>query len=79
MSAASRLLNVGDYALTDYNNTTGQRLTSGLDRVQIIAVDRERRNGHSQSGVQFQVRPLLKGGTPKSWYCADWFQVEVKT
>ena len=79
MSAASRLLYVGDYALTDYNNTTGPRLTSGLDRVQIVAVDRERHNGHSQRGVLFQVRPLLKGGTPQSWYCADWFEVEVKT
>jgi len=78
VSAASRLLNVGDYALTDYNNCSGVRGVASLDRVHIVAVDRERRNGHSQSGVMFQVRPLLKGGTPQSWYCADWFQVEVK-
>ncbi len=76
MSKESRLLNVGDWCLTDYNHASGDRQAKTLDRVQIVAVDRERRNGHSQSGIMFQVRPLLKGGTLESWYCADWFQVE---
>lgn len=80
MSKASRLLNVGDWCLTDYNYVSGERnKLKQVSRVQIVAVDRNKHNGHSQSGILFQVRPLLKGGTPESWYCADWFEVEVKT
>ena len=58
--------------MTDYNNA-GSR-PGPLTRVQILAVDRHRMHGHSQSGVMFKVHPLLKGGTLDSWYCADWFE-----
>lgn len=67
MSAAGRTLKPGDWAMTDYDGP------GKLARVQIVAVDRERKHGHSQSGVMFQVRPFLKNGTPESWYDADWF------
>jgi hypothetical protein len=73
MGAASRKLGVGDWAVTDYNNA-GSPISGPLARVQIVAVDRARLHGHSQSGVMFQVRPPLKYGTPDSWYCADWFE-----
>jgi hypothetical protein len=68
VSQASRLLGVGDWCLTDYNGP------GPLVRTQIVAVDRSRLHGHSQSGVMFQVRPLLKHGTVQTWYCADWFE-----
>jgi len=71
MSMASRELKVGDWAITDYNSCPSQYDT--LVRVQIVAEDRIRANGLSHSGVLFQVKPLLKHGTPESWYCADWF------
>jgi hypothetical protein len=72
MSTESRNLWIGDWAVTDFNNAGGR--PGPLARVQIVAVDRNRLHGHSQSGVMFQVRPLLKHGTPNSWYCADWFE-----
>lgn len=72
MSAASRNLEVGDWAVTDYNNAGSQ--PGPLVRVQVVAVDRQRQHGHSQSGVMFQVRPRLKYGHAESWYCADWFE-----
>lgn len=72
MSIASRRMDVGDLAVTDFNSRTDR--PGHLVRVQITAVDRGRAHGHSQSGVMFQVAPLLKGGTADSWYCADWFE-----
>jgi hypothetical protein len=54
MSQAGRLLQVGDYALTDYNGP------GPLTRVQIVAESRNREHGHSQSGVLYRVSPLLK-------------------
>jgi|LakMenE18May11ns_1017448.scaffolds.fasta_scaffold9641623_2 hypothetical protein len=70
MSAESRLLNIGDFAFTDYNHR------GKFERVQIVDVDRQCKHGHSQSGVMFKVIPLLKHGTLDCWYCADWFCVE---
>ena len=63
-----RLLNVGDYALTDYNGP------GPLFKVQIIERDDKRKNGNSQSGIMFRVYPLLRNGTGASWYDADWFE-----
>ena len=68
MSQASRKLEAGAWVVTDYNGP------GPMARVQIVDVDRERKNGHSQSGVMFRVFPLLKHGTPESWYCSDWFE-----
>ena len=68
MSKAGRALRPGDWALTDYNGP------GPMARVQIVDEDRTRAHGHSQSGLLFRVQPLLKHGTPDSWYCADWFE-----
>ena len=68
MGLQSRQLAVGDWALTDFNGA------GPMARVQIVAVDRDRWHGHSQSGVMFRVQPPLKHGTPTTWYCADWFE-----
>ncbi len=68
MGVAGRALTVGDWAVTDYNGP------GPMARVQIVAEDRARLYGHSQSGIMFRVRPLLKNGTAESWYCADWFE-----
>lgn len=72
MSLASRNLNPGDWVTTDYNTRTDH--AGRAERAQIVAVDRERRYGNSQSGVMFQVCPALKNNTPDSWFCADWFE-----
>jgi hypothetical protein len=77
MSAESRKLSIGDWVITDYNSA-GSPLSGLITRVQIVAVDRHREHGHSQSGVMFKVFPLLKYGTPDSWYCADWFEPAAK-
>lgn len=62
-------MQAGDYALTDYNG-------KGLTRVRIV----ERIDGaNSGSRILFRVTPLLKGGTEKSWYDADWFEPENNT
>ena len=75
MGAASRQLDVGDWAVTDYNTRGGWPMRNApMVEVQIVAVDRHRTHGHSQSGVMFQVRPMLKNGTAESWYDADWFE-----
>lgn len=75
MSVASRKLDVGDWAVTDYNTRGSWPVRPApMTRVQIVAVDRQRQHGHSQSGVMFQVRPPLKNGYAESWYCADWFE-----
>ena len=69
MSADSRKLNVGDFALTDYNGRP-------LKRVQIIErID----NVNSGSRTMFRVQPPLRNGTAQSWYDADWFEPDLPT
>ena len=68
MSLGGRYLHVGDYALTDFNGP------GPMTRVQIIDEDRERKHGHSQSGVMFRVTPNLRNGGPDHWYDAYWFE-----
>jgi hypothetical protein len=71
-AAESRKLDVGDWAVTAYN-TAGSRPWP-LSRVQIVAVDRLRPHGLCPCRVMFQVRPLLKYGSPESWYCSGYFE-----
>lgn len=68
MSKESRKLEIGDFAITDYNGSGGTTV------VQIIDVDRDRMHGQSQSGILFRVLPLLRYGSTDTWYCADWFE-----
>ena len=68
MGMRGRGLRVGQDALTDYNGP------GPMARVTIVEADYTRRNGHSQSGTLFRVRPALKNGTEQSWYDADWFE-----
>ena len=63
-----RMLQPGDFALTDYNGP------GPMTRVEILERDDKRLHGHSQSGVMFRVRPNLRNGTNASWYDADWFE-----
>ena len=63
-----RTLRVGDDALTDYNGPGTTTL------VTIIAADYTRRHGHSQSGIQFQVRGKLKNCTERDWIDSEWFE-----
>jgi hypothetical protein len=72
MSTESRALKVGASPVTYFNSPF--RGLPVETTVRITAVDRDRTHGHSQSGVMFQVEPMLKGGTGDSWYDADWFE-----
>ena len=63
-----RMLQPGDMALTDYNGP------GPITKVEILERDDNRLHGHSQSGVMFRVRPILRNGTNASWYDADWFE-----
>ena len=75
MSTASRKLDVGDWAVTDYNIPQHVPSKIPIARVQIVAVERDEGSWwKSQSGVRFQVRPTLRNGAPDSWYDADWFE-----
>lgn len=66
MSEASRELQPGDHALTDFNGP------GPMTRVRIVA----RLEGSvSQSRVSFKVTPALKNSTPDCWIDADWFDV----
>lgn len=59
-------LKPGDWALTDYDGR--------VKRVRIVAEDRQRTFGHSQTGVVFQLEPgSLRHQTPDSWYDSAWF------
>ena len=62
------MLQPGDMALTDYNGP------GPMTKVEILERDDKRLHGHSQSGVMFRVRPILRNGTNASWYDADWFE-----
>jgi hypothetical protein len=64
MTKESRKLQVGDFAVTDYNHT------GHPTRVRIVHVSR----GRSQSGILFRVSPALKNGKQDTWYDADWFE-----
>lgn len=63
-----RDLQVGDEAYTDYNGP------GPMTRVRIVDVDRDRRHGHSQTGVMFRVTPNLRNGGPDHWYDSGWFE-----
>ena len=68
MNKTSRDFLIGDVAATDYNGP------GTITRVQIIG----RSNNHqSQSGICYQVTPLLKNCSPGAWIDADWFFREV--
>jgi len=71
MSAASRLLQPGDWAVTDYECIFGRN--SPLKRVQITE---RRENLPSQSRINFRVTPTLRGCEPGDWFDADWFEPE---
>ncbi len=65
MSIEGRNLQVGDYALTDFN---------GVGMKMVLIIQRRDARWHSQSGVQFCVSPPLKGGVEGTFYDADWFE-----
>ena len=62
-----RNLQVGDEAMTDYNG-------NGFTQVTITARVDAHGRGFSQSGILFQVSPLLRNGDSRTWYDADWFE-----
>lgn len=61
--SGSGLLQVGDEALTDFN---GEGWT-------LVTITARKENTTSQSGVCYQVSPMLKGSDDRSWYDAAWF------
>ena len=65
MSKASRKLQVGDDALTDFNGP------GGLTLVKIVELFTE---ANSQSRICFRVWPLLKNCDESSKLDADWFE-----
>ena len=69
MSTASRALQVGDWATTDYN---------GADRIARVQITARANGGACQSGIMFQVSPPLDRREPDDWYDADWFEPEPK-
>ena len=69
MSKLGRTLEVGDYALTDFNG--------GGVMTKVEIVERKEVNSGSQSGVLFKVKPILRNGSEDSWYDADWFSPSV--
>jgi hypothetical protein len=64
MSKASRKLQPGDWAVTDYNGR-------GMTLVKIIT---RTDNTRSQSSVLFTVEPALKNCTAQTLLDADWFE-----
>ena len=64
MSKASRKLQVGDDALTDFNGPGGLTLVNIVERFT---------ETNSQSGICFRVRPLLKNCDKFARLDADWF------
>ena len=64
--STGRALQVGDYALTDFNGR-------GMTRVMITARDI---HSQSQSGTRYRVTPPLRGCEPDAWFDADWFEQE---
>lgn len=70
MGIRGRELQAGEMATTDFN--APMRPTKiGLATVEIV--ERREQCG-SQSGIQFRVKPNLRGGHAWSWYDADWFE-----
>ena len=65
MSKASRKLQVGDDALTDFNGPGGLTLVKIVERFT---------EANSQSRICFRVWPLLKNCDESSKLDADWFE-----
>ena len=62
MSAASRMLQVGDKVTTDFSRRITQHtITERTDNV------------NTSSRIGFKVKPIVPGSTG-DWMCADWFE-----
>lgn len=66
-------LQPGDLAVTDYNSSFRLKAL-GRETLTVVTITGRRNATGCQSGVLYQVEPLLKNGDRNSWYDAAWFK-----